>query len=532
LGQQRSLVSSLALAIVGGIGPATGPDWETIGRQWWSHVSVLADDRMEGRETGSQGFEKAAAYVADQFRAAGLKPAGVEGYRQPVDFSVTQIVPARCSFDLVRDGEVRPVALGDDAAIIGTSQSVENVDAEAAFVGYGLTVPEMKYDDLAGQDLSGKIAVYVQGGPADMPGAIKAHYGSPYERVKSLRKAGAFGLAFIPNPKVPERPFPLMAATLLQPFMELRDAGPEVPPALPVILGFNPERAEMLFAGSSHTFQEVVARLGQDGPLPCFPLAVKVRGRVGLTRWEAKCQNVAGVLPGSDFALKDEYVVVSAHLDHLGVGTQVKGAPIYRGAMDNASGVASLIEIARWLNDSGTKPKRSILFLAVTGEEKFLLGSEYFARHPTVPGRLVANLNLDCHLPLFPLKYLEIQGLEESSLGEDIRTVGGQSGVEVHPAYEPDRVLFIRSDQYSFIKVGVPALVCSFGFVRGSAEEKLYKAWFTERYHSPEDDLDQPVDLVAAAQFNSLFEKLVMRVADAERPPTWNHDSFFNRFVR
>ncbi|MFZ1024254.1 MAG: M28 family peptidase [Thermoplasmata archaeon] len=180
----------------------------------------------------------------------------------------------------------------------------------------------------------------------------------------------------------------------------------------------------------------------------------------------------------------------------------------------------------------GTKPKRSILFLAVTGEEKMLLGSQYFATHPTVSGSLVANLNLDCHLPLFPLKYLEVQGLEESSLGDDVRAVGVESGVEVHTAHEPDRVLFIRSDQYSFIKVGVPALLCSFGFVRGSTEEKLYKAWFAERYHGFKDNLDQPVDIAAAGQFNRLFEKLVLRVANADRRPTWNPDSFFSRFAR
>jgi Zn-dependent M28 family amino/carboxypeptidase len=251
-----------------------------------------------------------------------------------------------------------------------------------------------------------------------------------------------------------------------------------------------------------------------------------------VARWKAKCQNLVGVLPGSDPNLKDEYVVLSAHLDHLGIGEPVNGDRIYNGAMDNASGVASLIEIAHAIKDSELKPRRSLLFLAVTGEEKFLLGSQYFATHPTVTGPIVANINFDCFLPLFPLNYLEIQGLGESSLGEAIREIGRQVNVEAHSEYEPDRILFIRSDQYNFIKQGVPALMCGLGYLRGSAEERLSKAWSRDRYHGPGDDLDQPVDLAAAAQFNDLMERLVLRVANDDRRPTWNPKSFFNRFVR
>jgi Zn-dependent M28 family amino/carboxypeptidase len=314
--------------------------------------------------------------------------------------------------------------------------------------------------------------------------------------------------------------------------MELRDPGQDVPPPLQVGIVFNPARANMLFAGSGHTFQEILAALNADKPLPHFPLVVKVHARVGMTRSEAKSENVVGVLPGSAPDLKKEYVVISAHLDHLGIGEPVNGDRIYNGAMDDSSGDASLIEIARAMRDSGTKPKRSIVFLSVTGEEKGLLGSQYFAAHPTVSGTIVADFNMDMYLPLFPLKYLEIQGLGESTLGDDVRAVAGQAGVQVQADKEPDHNRFIRSDQYSFIKKGVPSLAFKFGYIPGTPEEKIFKAWYAERYHAPSDDLSQPVDLPAAAQFNAILENLALRVADADHRPEWKQDSFFRRFVQ
>jgi Peptidase family M28 len=509
-----------------------GPNWETLGKSWWSHIQVLADDELEGRGTATPGYQRAADYVTRQFRSLGLKPAGVKGYRQPVDFHVTQSDPDHCSLDIIRDGNVQPVKLGHEATIVVTSQTAEKGEGDAVFVGYGLAIPELNYNDFAGLNVKGKIVVFVRGGPSNIPGAIKAHYQSFEERLKVLRKAGVKGTAVIPNPTVPELPWPRMVSGLQLPRMELTDPGHDVPLPLPISILFNDEHAEMLFTGSGHTFQEIVSRLGSDQPLPRFPLAVKLHVRATFKRWEATCHNLVGVLPGSDPHLKNEYVVVSAHLDHLGIGEPVNGDPIYHGAMDNASGVASLLQVARGIKDSGMKPKRSILFLVVTGEEKGLLGSQYFATHPTVKGPIVADINIDGTLPLYALKFLQIQGLAESTLGDDLREVAGQHGVESHTEYEPDRVLFIRSDQYSFIKEGVPGLFPMFGYARGSAEEKMTKAWSKDRYHSPADNLSQPVDLVAAAQFNTILEKLTLRVANAEHRPEWKPDSFFRRFAQ
>jgi len=296
---------------------------------------------------------------------------------------------------------------------------------------------------------------------------------------------------------------------------------------------FNPAHAESLFAGSGHSFQEVLDAVNADKPLPRFPLAVTIKARVAVKTSETKSQNTVGVLKGSDPALSKEYVVISAHLDHLGIGVPVNGDKIYNGAMDDASGIASLIEVARAMKESGAKPKRSVLFLAVTGEEKGLLGSRYFAEHPTVDGKnIVADLNMDMYLPLFPLKYLEVQGLGESSLGDDIRTVCESAGVQVQADKQPDHNRFIRSDQYSFIRKGVPSLAFKFGWLPGTPEEKKFNDWYKERYHGPADDVNQPVDLVGAAQFNAILEKLALRAADAGQRPQWKADSFFRRFAQ
>ena len=513
---------------------ATGPDWEALGKRWWVHVQFLADDKLEGRNTGSAGFEKAAVYVTEQFRKIGLKPADEKGYAQSVEFSVMQIDERGSSIELVREGKSKPVKLGDEAFFeLVHSELPATAEAAAVFVGYGLTVPELNYDDFAGQEVRGKIAVYVKGGPKTMSAEIKAHYQSGDERRKALQKAGAIGVAEIPNPKATEVPWSRTSASRLQPEMELSDKAAGKQSDLQVALAINPVYADAFFAGSGHTFQEVLDAMDADKRLPHFALAARVKTRLSMKEWKVKSENLAGVMEGSDATLRREYVVVSAHLDRLGIGEPVNGDKIYNGAMDDASGIASLLEIARGIKESGEKPQRSILFLAVTGEEKGLLGSRYFAEHPTVDRKtIVADLNMDMYLPLFPLKYLEVQGLNESTLGEDVRAVCAEAGVQVQADKQPDHNRFIRSDQYSFIRKGVPALAFKFGWVPGTPEEKKFNDWYKERYHGPADDVTQPVDQAAAAQFNAILGKLAMRVADETERPRWKAKSFFKRFAQ
>ena len=523
--------SLLVTTLAGSVLPL-GPEGDALGTRWWSHIQYLADDSLEGRDTGSRGHAKAVEYMAGQFRAAGLEPAGVDGYRQPVDLHVTQIDKEHSTLELLRGGRSEPLKIGPDAMLIVDSGTEEDLEADVVFMGHGLAVPELGYDDFAGIDVKGKIVVVFRGGPPDMASSIKAHHQSPEEWRKAFRKAGAIGYILIPNPKVPEMPWWRYAISLSQSRMELVDPGFDAAPRLRFAGALNPESADRLLAGSGHTFAEITELLMHDRPLPHFPLAARIRAHVVVKRWEVRSDNVAGVLPGRDPELRKEYVVLSAHLDHLGIGDPVNGDPIYSGAMDNASGNASLIEVARALAAAKTRPRRSILFLSVTGEEKGLLGSQYYATHPTVPGRIVADVNMDCFNPLFPLRYLEVQGLDESTLGDDIRAVAQAAGVELQDDQEPDRVLFIRSDQYSFVKTGVPALTFKFGYLPGSPEEKIFRAWWTDRYHAPADDLDQPVDRAAAAQFDALLEQLTLRVANADHRPEWREKSFFRRFAK
>lgn len=519
--------------IAGALSVFAATDFNAEGNRWWSYIEYLASDALQGRALGTAGFEKASDYVAEQFRKAGLRPAGSTGYFQPIPFDVRQIVEEQSSVSLVRDGTTQPVKLGEDANISLHGEPAANIDAAAVFVGYGLAVPEKSYDDLAGQDLKGKIAVYLAGGPADIPGPLKSHYQSAGERWKFLKMAGAIGIATIPNPKSMDIPWSRSTLARFRPVISLADSGMNDTQGLKFSLSINPEHADKFLSGAGHTFAEILDAANNHKPLPHFPLASRLRAHVAFKQSKTTSRNTAGIYEGTDPALKNEYVVMSGHLDHLGVGKPIDGDAIYNGAMDDAAGVASMIDIATMLHEQKVKTKRSILFVAVTGEESGLLGSRYFATHPTVkPQNIVADINLDMFMPLHSLKYLEVQGVQESTLGADIRAVCQANGIEVQTDKEPERNLFIRSDQYSFIRQGVPALAFKFGYVIGSPEEKIHKDWLKNRYHAPSDDLNQPVDKAAAGKFNVIIEQLLERVADESSRPQWNSDSFFRRFQR
>ncbi|HUK30996.1 MAG TPA: M28 family metallopeptidase [Candidatus Acidoferrum sp.] len=508
-------------------------DWQAEGNAWWAHVQYLASDELQGRLTGSEGYRKAADYVAKQFKEAGLAPAGTDDYFQPIDFDVRELDEAHSMLSLVSNGMEEPLKLGEDATLSVRGEPGARVNAGAIFVGYGFAVPEMNYDDLAGLDLKGKIAVYISGGPKSIPSALKAHYQSGEERWKRMQSAGAIGEAVIANPKATDIPWERSSKARFQPSMTVAapsTGGANNPRILATI---NAAHADEWLAGTNHTIAELLGDADSDTTLPKFALKVSVRARVAVRESKVKAPNVLGVLRGSDPTLKNEYVVVSAHLDHLGVGEPINGDSIYNGAMDNATGIASLIEVAKHFKAAGTKPRRSVIFAAVTAEEKGELGSKYFAAHPTVDIRkIVADLNMDMYLPLFPLKYLEVQGLDESTLGDDIRAVAGAQGVTVQADKEPDKNRFIRSDQYSFVKMGIPALAFKFGWVPGTAEEKTFQEWIRVRYHAPSDDINQPVDAAAAAQFNHILMLLLERVADADARPEWKPTSFFRRFAQ
>ena len=518
------------LLIVCALGVAAA-DWEAAGRQWWKHVEYLASDGLEGRELGSRGYDRAAAYVAEQFERTGLKPGGKGNYFQPIEFTKASLDPSKSSLSVVRNGQTVSVPVPGEAQLGYSSDSAPSLEAPVVFAGYGLNIPEAHHDDRQNLPLKGAVVAFLTGGPDNISGNLRSHYSSAQERWKALRAAGAVGIISIPNPKDMEIPWSRQAAAWGKPRMSLTDEALASTRGLKFSASWNPDKAEDLFTGSGHTFAEVLLAAKSQSPLPRFPLHCSIKATVSVSTEPIASKNVVAIRPGDSPELKDQYVAISAHLDHLGTGKPVNGDGIYNGAMDDASGVASLIEIAKQLGKSPQPIHRSILFVAVTGEEKGELGSEYFAKHPTMGGHVVADLNMDMFLPLFPLRWLEVQGLDESTLGDDVRAVAEAANVKVQADKEPNRKRFIRSDQYSFVKEGVPSLAFKFGYIPGGPEEKIFKDWYTNRYHGVSDDIHQPVDLAAAAQFNDILKNLALRIANAPQPPTWKPDSFFRRFV-
>jgi Zn-dependent M28 family amino/carboxypeptidase len=370
----------------------------------------------------------------------------------------------------------------------------------------------------------------VSGSPAAMPGPLASHYQTSQERWRAFREAGIVGVVSIPNPASMDIPWSRIAANRARPAMEPRDPAFHETEGAKLALVFNPARAEALFAGSGHTFAE----LARDGkPLPRFPLALKVRVKARVEKRPVESANVVTRLPGTDPSLKGEDVVLSAHVDHIGVGEPIGGDRIYNGAMDNASGTAVLLDLASSLARSPDRPKRSVLFVFVTAEEKGLLGSKYFAARPTVdPASMIADINIDMFLPIVPLRTLTVWGLDESDLGDAARAAAAAHGVAVQRDPEPQRNIFIRSDQYNFIRHGIPALMMAVAPAPGSAEQaKLFRDWLTHRYHAPSDDTSQPVDLGAAGLYEGVVRTLVLNVANADRRPEWKPDSFFRRYA-
>ncbi len=501
------------------------------GARWWSHVEVLADDKLEGRDTGSEGHRKAAEYVAREFEKAGLKPAGIDGYIQPVKFRSKEIDESKTRLSLVGKNGEEPLVLGPEAIVSLRVDPAPHVEADLVFVGHGLANAEAGHDDFSGLDVRGKVVVLLSGAPASIPGPLAAHMQSAGERGDLLRKLGVIGVVAIQNPKNMDIPWERSSLARFMPSMSLADPAMDDNRGLSIGIGINPARADKIFEGSGHTFAEILEAADSGKPLPRFAIPKRLVANVAVIRKNVISQNVAAILPGNDPVLKGEYVVFSAHLDHIGVGKPINGDAIYNGAMDNASGVAAMLDVAAMLKENGTKLRRSVLFVAVTGEEKGLLGSKFFANFPTVdPKSIVADINTDMFLPIFPMKRLTVYGIDESDLGDDASAVAKSLGISPEPDPEPKRNLFIRSDQYSFIRRGVPSIALKVGFAKGSPEEQLAKKWLTERYHAPSDDLKQPVDKAAAGEFDALVARLLERVANRDAKPRWKESSFFKRF--
>ena len=538
-------------------------DYAAEGNRWWAHIAFLADDKLEGREVGKEGYSKAVEYVSGEFERIGLKPGGTSAYQQPIPFEWRTLVADQSSLELTRDGAAQPLTLGADANIATRADVSPDVEAPMAFVGHAFVIPENNVDDLKGVDLHGKIAVYFSGGTVPgVPGNLMSHYQSNGERWAALKRAGAIGIATInagrggnggggngggnaqsgSDATASETPAaadgntptgrggrggpPTPSVSLAE--AALQDTGGEL-----VAITLTARGAAKVFEGSGHASEDLQKAARANEPMPAFDLKGTLHAKAAVKHEAFVAPNVVGILPGSDKKLKSEYVIMSAHLDHLGVGRAINGDSIYNGAMDDASGVASVIEIAHLMASSKAKLKRSVVFIALAAEEKGELGSHYFAAHPTVPrSAIVADINLDMFLPLYPLKVIEVQGLTESTLGDQVRAAAQGLGVQVQPDQEPEQNRFIRSDQYSFIKDGIPALAFKFGYEKGSPDETTRRNWVRDVYHKPSDDLKQSVDKEAAAKFDHVIATLLERVANDPARPEWYKNSFFKRFAK
>jgi Zn-dependent M28 family amino/carboxypeptidase len=499
-------------------------------------MQFLSDDLMEGRETGTRGYMLAANYIRSQFETLGLKPGGTDGsYFQQVPLRRSQLIREQSSLVVNQNGKKIKLAWDKDFAMRGNAlYEKTTVNAPVVFVGYGVSAPQFKHDDYAGVDVKGKIVMVLYGAPSSFPSSERAHFSPTDQKEKMAAAHGAAGFLTVWAGEIEKRtPFQRFVGYVQSPRMRWLDAKGQASDAEPSIRGeayLSSDAARKLFAGASQTFDQALeaAVAGKPQPLT-LPVTVTISA---VSRFETlQSPNVAGILPGSDPKLKDEYVLYTAHADHLGIAEAKNGDKIYNGALDNASGTAALIEMAHAFATMNPQPRRSILFVAVTGEEEGLLGSEYFARYPTVPiDNIVANINMD-ELPMvFDFKDVVPLGAEHSSLGPMIDTISKTEGLEVSPDPLPEENFFVRSDQYSLVKEGVPAVAIEGGEKAVDPKKngaQIERDWIKNYYHSPQDDMKQSLDFNAAAKYTRLNLSLGYAIANEDSRPTWNPGDYF-----
>ncbi|MDP5280964.1 M28 family metallopeptidase [Sphingomonas sp. DG1-23] len=500
-----------------------------------SHILFLASDQLRGREAGSPEYDIAAQYVASQFYAQGLRPAGDDGsYLQKVP--LISYKPAdKGSMTLTRKGG-QPVSLvfGTDYVPAGNpDKTAFQLSAPLVFVGYGIA--GLGRDDYKGVDVRGKIVAFFGGAPSKFPAEERAHFSSAATKAEIAMRKGAIGYITLESPRTGRGnyPFGSFAANWDRPrvtWAEADGSGHLPTPTAPGLGMLSTATAAKLFDGARVRWA-TVARLAEDdnATFKAIQLPVTLSVTLNTANTAITSYNVAGMLPGSDPAIGKEVVVLSAHLDHVGVGkADAKGDTIYNGAMDNAVGIASLIEEAKRFKTSGKPPRRSILFLAVTAEEKGLVGADYFAHNPTVPKEnLVADVNLD--MPILTYKFEDVTpfGAAHSTLGEIVQRAAAQIGVGMGGDPRPDEAFFVRSDHYRFVQQGIPSVFLWPG-EKGPGKAAT-EAFLRTHYHQPSDDLvQQPmIDWESGARFVDVNYRIAREIADADQQPMWKKGDFF-----
>ena len=483
-------IAAAALLIAASPGPKLDGDTGT----WWRTTAELSNDAMEGRDTGSPAYMRAARLVASKFAALGLKPAGENG-------SWFQTVPmheVRVERATIRVGNRRLVFL-HDLTISPNESTPAMVNAELAYGGYcGANLGNVR----------GKIVI--------CHGTHRAGLPSATDRENAVRAAGAAGILTIADPgftvEPPRWPYAYARTVTLASDANRRDSF--------LRMTVNAASLDKLVVGTGRNAATLIAAGAAGRELPSFAIPNRLRAQFTIGERKISSPNVLALMPGSDPKFADQAIVLSAHLDGYGYGEPVNGDRIYNGTLDDAAYVALLIRLAE--RQQGHPYRRPVLFAAWTGEEKGLLGSRWYVAHPTVPlSRTAADINLDQLRPIFPLDLLTVHALDDTSLGDDVRVVAASLGIKVQKDPEPQRNLLQRSDQWNFLKAGIPATAFVFGYRPGSRSEQIYRQWYRTGYHKPQDDLNQLMDFKAAADFNRFFYKLVERVADAPTAPSW-----------
>lgn len=496
-----------------------------------AHVTFLADDLLGGRDTGSPGYEIAARYVASRFQALGLKPGTPGGWYQQVPFVSATLAdtPAQVTIgsQVFQNGTgvlVRPYA----------AEPNQNLQAGAVFAGYGLDAPAQGFDDYRGLDVRGKWVAILSGYPEGTPSEIGAHLNA--EKARAAERRGAIGvITLLTRSDIARRPWARRTEAMREPSLAWATADGTPFSAAPGIRGsatFDIAAGDALFAGSSRSFASVLDEAAKPGAKPRgFALRAPVRLERQTLAKRITSPNVLAVLPGSDPKLANEYVLLMAHLDHVGTnpakaGPGGTGDGIYNGAMDNATGTATMLEVARAMATSPNRPRRSILFASVTAEEKGLLGAEYLAKHPVVGnGKVVGVVNLDMPVLLYPFSDVIAFGANHSTLGPIVARAAAGMNVRLTPDPLPAEGLFTRSDHYKFVREGVPSVFLMTGF-EGAGEER-FKTFLATHYHQPSDDLALPIDWQAGARFAEINFRIAREIANADAAPKWNRDSFF-----
>jgi hypothetical protein len=489
------LLTCAALLSVAAAQPQLDPDTAA----WWATTARLSNDSMEGRDTGSPAYLRAARLVAARFAAAGLKPAGENGsWFQNVPMHEIRVERARISVGN------RALVFLHDLTISPTGATPARVDAPLAYGGY--------CGAASLDNVRGKIVICHGTHRTGLPDAA--------ERERAARAAGAIGMLTIADPGFTVEPprWPYAYARTVTLATDPNRADPFLR------MTFNAASLGKVLAGSARNAAALIAAGSAGRPLPSFAIANRFQGQFTIRDGEISSPNVLAYMAGSDPKLAGQVIVLSAHLDGYGYGEPVDGDRIYNGTLDDAAYVALLIRLAE--RREGHPYQRPILFAAWTGEEKGLLGSRWFVAHMTVPkSRIAADINLDQLRPIFPLKLLTVHALDDTTLGDDVRKVASSLGIAVQKDPEPERNLLRRSDQWNFLEAGIPATAFVFGYRQGSPSEQIYRQWYRTGYHKPQDDLKQPMDFKAAADFNRFFYALVQRVADGPNPPAWKPGS-------